>query len=103
MLVVDTRNQRLYKSSPLATSISRVWINSQGVILMPACPAAQIIRPRPVAISGRPISEIRLVESQNWLSIGFNSTKSRVPCCTWPTIVLRLGRSQVLVIPSSRV
>ena len=71
--------------------------------LAPARLAAQMISPAPAARPGSPQGEKLRVEIQNWLSIGFRSTKSRVPVCTWFTILLRLGCSTALVNPSSRV
>jgi hypothetical protein len=42
-------------------------------------------------------------DSQNWLSIGLSSTKSRVPSRTWVTIAPRFGRNQVVAMPSNTV
>ena len=80
-------------------------LSAEGPAPVGAAPSrpAQPISARPATTPGNPQGEKLRVDSQNWLSIGLSSTKSRVPFCTWLTILLRLGWSTQLVKPSSSV
>ena len=58
---------------------------------------------RPSTSSGNPQGERVRSDNQIWESIGFSSTKSRLPLCTCFTRLPRLGRSKVLANPFSSV
>ena len=103
MLVAASTNQRLYSSSEAATSTSTPRARPSGVGVVPARTSPTIISTRPTATPGSPQGEKLRSDSQNWLSTGLSSTKSRVPFCTWVTRAPRFGCSSVLVSPSSRV
>ncbi len=53
----------------------------------------------PRIISKKPDGAIFFNEIKNWLSIGFKSTKSKVPSLMCLTISVRFGLNHVLVIP----
>ena len=53
----------------------------------------------PRIISKKPEGAIFFKEIKNWLSIGFKSTKSKVPSLMCLTISVRFGLNHVLVIP----
>ena len=53
----------------------------------------------PSIISKKPDGFIFFNEIKNWLSIGFKSTKSKVPSLMCFTISVRFGLNHVLVIP----
>lgn len=58
---------------------------------------------KPSIISIKPDGEIFFKDIQNWVSIGFNRTKSRVPSLTYLTISAKFGLNQVFVTPFKMV
>src|SRR5690606_33299471 len=69
----------------------------------PASRAPQMMSAPPSSASGIPHGERRRALSQNWVSTGLSSTKSRVPSRTCSTRRLRLGCKKDCEIPESTV
>ena len=103
MLVAAIRNHMEYKITPPANTITNTVSSAGRLSTTPACRLPQIKSATPRPISGSPAGESVRIDSQNWLSIGLSSTKSRVPSRTWVTIAPRFGRNQVVAMPSNTV
>ena len=99
MVVVEIKNQRLYKieiEQPIVIKdrLRKLKLKFIWFILI-----QKSNKKSPSIISKNPDGFIFFNEIKNWLSIGFKSTKSNVPSLTCLTISVRLGLNHVFVIP----
>ena len=99
IVVVEIKNHKLYKIQiehimVIKHKIRKLKLKFIWFILM------QYNNKRnPSIISKMPEGVNFFKEMKNWLSIGFKSTKSKVPSLMCLTISVRLGLNHVLVIP----
>ena len=99
IVVVEMKNHKLYKIQieqiiVIKHKVKKVKFKFIWLILM-----QYNNKQNPSIISKKPDGAILFREMKNWLSIGFKSTKSKVPSRICLTISLRFGLNHVLVIP----
>ena len=99
IVVVEIKNHKLYKiqiEQPIVINdkVQKLKLKFIWLILM-----QNNNKQNPSIISKKPDGFIFFSEIKNWLSIGFKSTKSKVPSLICLTISVRLGLNHVFVIP----
>ena len=99
IVVVEIKNHKLYKIQieqiiVIKHKVRNVKLKFIWLILM-----QYNNKQNPSIISKKPDGVIFFSEMKNWVSMGFKSTKSKVPSLICLTISVRFGLNHVLVIP----
>ena len=103
IVVVEIKNHKLYKIEieqiiVVKDKVRKLKLKFIWLILM-----QNNNKQNPSIISKKPDGFIFFNDIKNWLSIGFISTKSKVPSLICFTISVRFGLNHVLVIPFKTV
>ena len=99
IVVVEIKNHKLYKiqieqTIVIENKVRKLKFKFIWLILM-----QYNNKQNPRIISNKPEGDIFFKEIKNWLSMGFKSTKSKVPSLICLTISVRFGLNHVLVKP----
>ena len=103
IVVVEIKNHKLYKIQIEQIIVIKHKVRKDKFKFIWLILMQYNNKQNPSIISKKPDGVIFFREMKNWLSIGFKSTKSKVPSLICLTISVRFGLNHVLVIPFKTV